>query len=262
MDLYGLLFLLVATSVATLADVISYVPKLSSSVQLNLTSSTFVLDQPQCIFSQQYATNDVWLVVALDSVEPQLTDANLSIPVDYSSFSTNKYYHTLRVSGKTYPCFNESQKYIAVLLVGADVNCTNPFCNSPLTSPGPYRVRFVVLNNKGIIAKTERSELVTLTKEKNSSVIDPLPQRRSGGMIVITCMLSVLLAILLVCLTAALCLRSKGICWSGRFNNEGKWDPVVDNIRHSNMSYKRTESDSFYSRDQYVPWPRKMSAHE
>ncbi|OCT95022.1 uroplakin-3b [Xenopus laevis] len=206
--------ILVAISVVAFADVGSYVPKVTTSIRGNLTFSTFVLEQPQCIFSSNYSTQDIWLVVALDTVEPLLTDTNLSNPVSYSSFPTNKFYHTLRVRGADYPCFNSSERFLALLQVGSDVKCNESFCNGPLTSPGPYRVRFVVLNNTGIVAKTNRSDLIRLPIGINYTTIDTRPLRRSGSMIIITAILSILLAILLACLLAALCSGSKNLCWS------------------------------------------------
>ncbi|KAG8451734.1 hypothetical protein GDO86_003796 [Hymenochirus boettgeri] len=210
---YLKLCLLIATTDVICSDVSTYIPKVAASIQGNVTLSTFVLEQPQCIFTDQYPTEDVWLVVALNSVEPLLTDKDLSTPVSYSSFPTNKFYHTLNVHGFDYPCFNSSVNTLALLQVGSEVNCSNSFCNGPLTSPGPYRVRFVVLNNGVIVAKSNRSDLITLPQAKNASMIDPWPTSRSGGMIVITVILSILLAILLSCLIFALCFGSKNICW-------------------------------------------------
>ncbi|KAE8624897.1 hypothetical protein XENTR_v10006087 [Xenopus tropicalis] len=259
MDQHIKLGLLIATSVVAFADVGSYVPKITTSILGNLTFSTFVLEQPQCIFSSNYPTQDVWLVVALDTVEPFLTDTNLSTPVTYSSFTTNKFYHTLRVRGADYPCFNESAMSLALLQVGADEKCNESFCNGPLTSPGPYRVRFVVLNNTGMVAKTNRSDLIRLPIGINYTTIDTWPLSRSGSMIVITTILSILLAVLLACLLAALCSESKSVCWSAQFE--------ANRFMESEEPGYYTSSSIYRLHNSYAQWdkhiqPQKENARD
>ncbi|XP_018417207.1 PREDICTED: uroplakin-3b-like [Nanorana parkeri] len=221
MDLHLKLGLLLALTTSTIADVPFYVPQITfKPFQGKLTYSTFTLDEPQCIF-QQYNTSTVWLVVALNSAVPNLTEANLSTLANYSSFKKNGYHHIYPKTASKYPCADMAPQPIAVLPVGIESNCTNVnFCNGPLPNPGPYRAKFVVLNNNNTMVNSTRwSEVINLR-----TVMPPpnlVPQGRSAGMIVIVVILSVLTAILLACLIAALVMGSKDICWCHTLDSEG-----------------------------------------
>ncbi|KAM5181335.1 uroplakin-3b-like [Mantella aurantiaca] len=213
----GLLLILVTS---TIADVPFYVPQITyKPFSGKLTSSTFTLDEPQCIF-QQYNTSTVWLVVALDSVVRYLTDANLSNPVNSSSFQKNNYYHIYPRTAASYPCSDNEPKPVAMLPVGPENCANNTSCNSSLTKAGPYRVKFVVLNNNTMVTSTRWSEVINLRTGMNSSILT-FSERRSAGMIVIVVILSVLVAILLACLIAAIAVGSKDICWCHKIDNEG-----------------------------------------
>ncbi|XP_075445942.1 uroplakin-3b [Ascaphus truei] len=248
------LWLLIVTSAVTFADISYYVPQITlKPIPGKLTSSTFVLDQPQCIFNQ-YPTNDVWLVVALKSVVPDLTDAILFDPIPYSSFATKSYYHILRVRGADYPCSNTYGNTVAILQVGSEVPCVEPvFCNAPLPSLGPYRVKFVVLNSTTTETSTRWSEVIILRSGMNSSSLDTWPGRRSAGMIVITTILSVLLAILLACLIAVLILKSKGICWCRTIENK---EVLVQEV----VNVKKYQTHHIYSETQFTNNPKNSAA--
>ncbi|XP_040192815.1 uroplakin-3b-like protein 1 [Rana temporaria] len=222
MDLHLKLGLLLTFVTSTIADVPFYVPEITfKQFPGKLTFSTFTLDEPQCIF-HQYNTSTVWLVVALNSVVPNLTAANLSNPADYSSFTTNKYYHIYNRTAANYPCSDVIPNTLGMMPVGFEENCTNAhFCNGPLNKTGPYRVKFVILNNNTMVTSTRWSELINLRTGMSQSILNPWPQGRSAGMIVIVVILSVLLAILLACLIAALAVGSKDICWCHTIDNEG-----------------------------------------
>ncbi|KAM8977119.1 uncharacterized protein RCH25_039179 [Pelodytes ibericus] len=214
---------LLVTSALSVADVPYYVPHITPKPLLGkLTFSGFVLEQPQCIFNQ-YPSSDIWLVVALNSIIPQLNDTQLATPAPYSSFATNQYYHILKTRGSDYPCSDTYGAMVAMMSVGSEKDCTDiAFCNGLLPLLGSYRVKFVVLdmNSSVLMVGSRWSEVIILQTGKNSSEIDPWPMRRSAGMIIITVILSVLLAILLACLIAALATGSKDICWRRKINNE------------------------------------------
>ncbi|XP_053313285.1 uroplakin-3b-like [Spea bombifrons] len=233
MGLCGNVWLFLGTLALTFADVPYYVPQITTKPLLGkLTLSGFVLEQPQCIFNQ-YSGNDIWLVVALNSVVPKLNYTHLSTPSPYSRFETNKFYHILKTLGSEYPCSDTSVKTAAMLEVGSASSCTNvTFCNGALSKTGPYRVKFVVLSMNGtvMINETRWSDLISLKTGQNPSQIEPWPARRSAGMIIITVILSVLLAVLLACLIAALITRSKDVCWCKEINNEAFVNmEVIDN---------------------------------
>ncbi|KAM9320065.1 uroplakin-3b [Gastrophryne carolinensis] len=199
-----------------------YVPQITfKPFPGKVTYSGFTLDEPQCIF-HQYNESDVWLVVALNSVVPALTAANLGNPVPYSSFQTKNYYHIYTRIASNYLCLDTAPKLNGLISVGNETNCTNVYyCNGPLTKTGPYRVKFVILNNNNtLVTSTRWSEVISLNTGLSPSNLNPWPERRSAGMIVIVVILSVLLAVLLACLIAALAVGSKDICWCHIIDNE------------------------------------------
>ncbi|OCT95023.1 uroplakin-3b [Xenopus laevis] len=257
MDLLGRLLLLIATLAITVADIPYYVPRITTKPILGkLTSSSFVLDQPQCIF-HQYKTSQVWLVVALNRVIPQLSYMELSNPANISSFETNRYYHTLPVIGGDYPCADVSGKLKAMIYVGSDVNCSNPlFCNGPVPSLGTYRVRFVVLNGTGMETGTRWSEVITLRKGIDPSTINTWPTKYSFSMIVITTLLASLLLVLLVCLIVALALGSKDVWWFKNIDLKEKKEPAVSVNKDS--FYRTHPMYSAHNRKPYLTMTKEV----
>ncbi|XP_071992436.1 uroplakin-3b-like [Engystomops pustulosus] len=197
-------WMLVTLSVVA-ADYTYYIPQLvPTSLQGRLTTTTFTLESPKCLFKQM-STNTVWLLVANKIVDT----TKLTIPAPYSSFASNGYYLTLNATESSYNCDNNA----SYIRVGSDTSCSTPnTCNGPLASTGKYIVKFVVLDiNNKIVDETGWSGVITLRQGKASSVIDTWPGRRSGGMIVLTSILSVLLAFILVGLIGAFILGSKHV---------------------------------------------------
>ncbi|XP_054856786.1 uroplakin-3a [Eublepharis macularius] len=80
-------------------------------------------------------------------------------------------------------------------------------CNPPLSEDTSYRFKFVLVDKTSGAMKDQTlwSDPIKTNKLKQSSSIDTWPGRRSGGMIVITSVLSVLMSVLVAAfLTAAL----------------------------------------------------------
>ncbi|XP_063813236.1 uroplakin-3b [Pseudophryne corroboree] len=207
MAFYTQLCLLVTLSAVT-ADLSSYIPQLTNSpIPGRVTATTLALDTPQCLFNQS-STNTVWLIVANSTVAAQLNNTSLAIPVPYSPLISQGYYRTLGKAENTFPCLNSAQ-YIRV---GDDTACSDPSnCNGPLPSPGSYQVKFIVLNSAGMLSdQTSWSGVISLHQGKSSSIIDTWPGGRSGAMIVITSILSILLAAFLACLIGVFIVGRKG----------------------------------------------------
>ncbi|XP_077338328.1 uroplakin-3b-like [Lithobates pipiens] len=240
------LFLAMCAAVYT-QDVSNYTPKLSSETPYNVTYSTFVLEQPSCLFTE-YSTTNVWLVVAKNDAFSQINDAQLSTPVAYTSFINNglNYYHTLPMPAGAYPCSNSS---INVLLIGSQINCSgDAFCNGPLKND-TYRVKFVLLSSTGISNETLWSQKIVVPKQKAFQE-NVEPRGRSGGMIALTSILSVLLAILVISLIAALAVGSRDICWKQTLNyNTGAYGNL-DNLTRGTYKthYENFTSSSFRGR--------------
>ncbi|XP_041881708.1 uroplakin-3b-like protein 1 isoform X1 [Corvus kubaryi] len=207
--MFPLLLLLVPAAHAIAK--LSYKPALTQNPRLEgtTTASTFVLDQPRCIFGS-YDTSDIWLVVALDKAA--FTFNNTAAPgtneTAFQRFPKSvSAYMTLNATLANYPCPKPAED-ITVLRVGSETSCardeTRPTCNGPLPGPGPYRVKFLALQGSEPVAETEWSAPIMLRTAKPASSISTTDSRHSAGMIAITTILSILFAILLAGLVAML----------------------------------------------------------
>ncbi|NXW02558.1 UPK3L protein, partial [Fregetta grallaria] len=190
---------------------IQYIPTLAESPLGGLTTaSTFVLEQPRCVFSKKYDDAVIWLVVAV----PQAV-ANFNNGVEpgtperaFQGFPThNPAYMTLNTTILNYPCPKPPGE-ITVLRVGSETSCAEdemiPTCNGPLPGPGPYRVKFLALNGTEPVAETAWSKLITLRTGTAAGSIPTMDSGHSAGMIALTSILSILFAILLAGLVAML----------------------------------------------------------
>ncbi|XP_062448819.1 uroplakin-3b-like protein 1 [Rhea pennata] len=207
------LLLLLATAPGALGLAnIGYVPTLANrTLEGRITASTFILEQPRCVFGDaQPSTRKIWLVVALDAAAGQF-NASAAAPgtpqLAFQSFPNNTAYATLGTFLANYPCPPRPGD-ITVLRVGSETACrhdpTRPSCNGPLPGPGPYRVKFVTWDESGPQAETYWSEPITLKTAQQADNLPATAGGRSTGMIVLTCVLSILFAILLACLVALL----------------------------------------------------------
>ncbi|NWT81056.1 UPK3B protein, partial [Lanius ludovicianus] len=181
------------------------------------TASTFVLDQPRCVF-EKYGNADIWLVVALDKAASTFnnTDAPGTPETAFQGFPDRvPAYMTLNATLANYPCPKRDGD-ITVLRVGSETSCAQdeerPTCNGPLPGPGPYRVKFLALQGSEPVAETAWSLPITLRTAKSPSSISTTDSRHSAGMIAITTILSILFAILLAGLVAMLVFWGSDSC--------------------------------------------------
>ncbi|NXA99410.1 UPK3L protein, partial [Cnemophilus loriae] len=198
---------------------LEYTPALTQTPELEgvTTASTFVLDQPRCVF-REYGNADIWLVVALD--QAAYTFNNSARPgtpeTAFQDFPDPvRAYMTLNATLANYPCPKPAGD-ITVLRVGSETSCaqnaTRPTCNGPLPGPGPYRVKFLALEGSEPVAETAWSEQIMLRTVKSSSSISTTGSGHSAGMIAITTILSILFAILLAGLVAMLVFWGSDSC--------------------------------------------------
>ncbi|NXT02756.1 UPKL2 protein, partial [Jacana jacana] len=182
----------------------------SSTLGGQTTASTFVLEQPRCVFTELQDDIVIWLVVAL----PEAV-ANFSNTVKpgsprraFQKFPQSTLaYMTLNTTLLNYPC-DKTSRDITVLRVGSETTCAKdelrPTCNGPLPGPGPYQVKFLALNGSKPVAQTNWSDPITLRKAQPSSSIPMRGSKHSSSMIALTTILSILFAILLAGLVAML----------------------------------------------------------
>ncbi|NXS13595.1 UPKL2 protein, partial [Neodrepanis coruscans] len=146
---------------------LSYEPRLAKEPRLEglTTGSTFVLEQPRCVFGD-YNNTDIWLVVALENTTFNNNVKPGTAESAYQRFPDNvTAYMTLNATLANYPC-PKTTKDITVLRVGSETSCaqdvTRYSCNGPLPGPGPYKVKFVALNGSEPVADTKWSSLIML----------------------------------------------------------------------------------------------------
>ncbi|KAM8991718.1 uroplakin-3b-like protein 1 [Ara ararauna] len=191
-----------------------YAPALSNlSLGGLTTASTFVLDQPRCVFPDSLSDAVIWLVVAVPQGVPSFNSTLKPGSQDraYQLFPGRaSAYMTLNTTLLNYPC-PKADGEIAVLRVGTETGCqrdnTRPTCNGPLPGPGPYRVRFVAWDNSGPVAETKWSEPITLKTATPWNSIPRTDRSHSAAMIALTSILTILFATLLAGLVAML------VCW-------------------------------------------------
>ncbi|CAM2103942.1 uroplakin-3b [Caretta caretta] len=211
----GLLLLLTGISAGRVLETVPYTPQITAkSLEGKLTATTFTLDQPICIFDQYVnGTDDIWLVVAFTNATSHFKNPTSKIQIPpYQKLSTALHYMTLKNSIAFYPC--AENRAASVLRVGSDTSCKDDrsleYCNGPLPHPGPYRVKFLILDTNGSKAETRWSQQIMLKQGRKARSIDTWPGRRSGTMVVITSILSSfigILVILFLCTVAYECFK-------------------------------------------------------
>ncbi|KAJ6655795.1 hypothetical protein lerEdw1_004848 [Lerista edwardsae] len=189
----------------------------TQNIEGKITASTFVLDQPLCFFDDSIdSSKGIWLVVAKSDAADDFKNPSSPEELPYQLFpNNNSYYMTLDTGLWNYPCPAPPGE-LTLLRVGAETSCVKdalrPDCNGPLPGPGPYKVKFLAMNEIGATAETRWSKPISLIQAKDYTTIETAPKRRSAGMIVIATILSILFAILLAALIAALVYKYTNIC--------------------------------------------------
>ncbi|XP_069889207.1 uroplakin-3b-like protein 1 isoform X2 [Dipodomys merriami] len=210
------LLLLACVRPGTGVERIGYMPRLlDASLAGQRTQSTFALEQPLDQFNGSRISDldPIWLVVALSNATQNFTDPprieDSPVPADLPHRS---FYLTLRASRERYLGDRPSGQ-LRLLRVGNDTHCSPEklSCNTPLPGPGPYRVKFLVMNDSGPVADTEWSKDIFLPQ---AQAFQAAPGSQSEGTVVIIAILSILLAILLIALLILLihtCCRGEAV---------------------------------------------------
>ncbi|XP_036082135.1 uroplakin-3b-like protein 2 isoform X2 [Rousettus aegyptiacus] len=218
------LLLLTCLQPGTGLESISYVPRLSSGTLAGKrTQSTFTLEQPRGRFGHLNISDfdPIWLVVARSNAARNFAASqrveDTPVPAD---FSQRGYYLTLMANRALY-LGGQPGNQLQVLRVGNDTSCspTTRGCNHPLPGPGPYRVKFLVMSDRGPVAETEWSS-ETLLKQAVALQATPGPQ--GAGAIVIIAILSVLLTVLLTALLTLIIYTCYDTCGSIPISGPGE----------------------------------------
>ncbi|XP_015679791.1 uroplakin-3b [Protobothrops mucrosquamatus] len=213
--------LLIGTTInaAHAEELIDYTPHLTTEeIAGKITASTFTLQQPRCVFYKVVSPSDViWLVVALSTAVKTFKNPSTPEDLPYQFFDTHHVYMTLNTTVSNYPCPEKSEDdEITILRVGTETQCvldlSRPDCNGPLPGPGPYRVKFLVMNSTSVIKESKWSDPIKLIQGKNPDSIIVRPRRRRTETTIIATILPILFAILLAALIAALIYKYSSIC--------------------------------------------------
>ncbi|NXE63587.1 UPK3B protein, partial [Calcarius ornatus] len=187
-----------------------YVPQVPPVALLGrVTATTFALERPRCVFDGHADASDaVWLAVAFANASAAFRNPQCRAEVPpYKELLAARSYMTLETAAAAYSCSAASP---AVLRVGGDTACRDQDrgepCNGPLPSPGPYRVKFLLMGCRGPKAETRWSEPILLRSALSPSSIEPGPAGRGSAPVVIASILASLGAALAAALGA---LRAK-----------------------------------------------------
>ncbi|XP_039705098.1 uroplakin-3b-like protein 2 isoform X7 [Pteropus medius] len=156
---------------------------------------------------------------------------DIPVPAD---FSQRGYYLTLMANRALYQG-GQPGNQLQVLRVGNDTSCspTTRGCNHPLPGPGPYRVKFLVMSDRGSVAETEWSSETHLKQgpapaacgspSRHSAVaLQATPGPQGAGTVVIIAILSVLLTVLLTALLTLLIYTCYNSCGSIPISGPGE----------------------------------------
>ncbi|XP_004620946.1 uroplakin-3b [Sorex araneus] len=205
-------------------ELVSYTPQITAwDLGGKVTASTFSLEQPRCVFDgYARATDTIWLVVAFSNASTGFRNPQTIAGIPAAPrLQTDGHYLTLPMSPELLRCEapQSSGRHIRVLRVGNDPHCPvhpqqPPYCNTPLPSPGPYRVKFLLMDARGTPrAETRWSDPITLNQGRAPDSIDTWPGRRSADMIVISSILPCLAGLLLLAFLAASTVRFSSLWW-------------------------------------------------
>ncbi|XP_019502392.1 PREDICTED: uroplakin-3b-like protein [Hipposideros armiger] len=205
-------------------ECIRYMPQLSNAtLAATLTQTTFTLEQPQGRFSHLNISDfdPIWLVVAHSNAVQNFTAPqrveDTPVPADLPQ---RGYYLTLRANRALY-LSGQPGNQLRVLRVGNDTSCSPKTrgCNHPLPGPGPYRVKFLVMSDRGPLAETQWS---SETRLQQAEAFQATPGPRSAGTVVIIAILSVLLAVLVTTLLTLLIYTCYNTCGSTLISGPGE----------------------------------------
>ncbi|XP_075576238.1 uroplakin-3b-like [Pelecanus crispus] len=194
MELPWVLLVLAGMGAAAGLALLPYVPRVPpAALPGKLTATTFALERPCCIFDRHAnASDSIWLAVAFANASATFRNppSRADVP-PYERLPTTHSYMTLETAAAAYACSAPSP---AILRVGSDTACggqggRDP-CNGPLPSPGPYRVKFLVMGCRGPKAETRWSDPILLRRAGSPSAIDPAPAHRGSDVVVITSILA------------------------------------------------------------------------
>ncbi|XP_060029448.1 uroplakin-3b isoform X2 [Erinaceus europaeus] len=158
-------------------ELVAYTPQITAwDLEGKVTATTFSLEQPRCVLDGHARANDtIWLVVAFSNASTGFRNPQSLADIPASPrLLTHGHYMTLPLALAQLPCEDPVERNggVPVLRVGNDPGCLadlwqlRHYCNAPLPGPGPYRVKFLLMDAKGTPqAETRWSDPITLHRD-------------------------------------------------------------------------------------------------
>ncbi|MBN3289273.1 UPK3B protein, partial [Polypterus senegalus] len=190
MDLY-VWTVLVLLSVVPISDQViqkvPYIPQITSSAYVGrITATTFTLGSPINFFNfaalRCTAGCQVWLAVAQSSTEKN----------NYDNQKINAFSKITSPPNMTFVGIQTT------VTSAPDNILLRVFRPGPLSTGSKFSAKYFVVDTDKIVAETDWSPDISLITPQDPASIDTWFGKRSGGMVVITVILSVLTAILLL----------------------------------------------------------------
>ncbi|XP_069048446.1 uroplakin-3a isoform X1 [Lepisosteus oculatus] len=206
-------FRLVPTTCAT--EALKVKPEAVSPrlLRFNPTQSTVSLAKPLCVFDSVKPTNemmvDVYVVHSLSATLTfetgktyKETNGGTETPYKATSFGIPNCTSPPNPADLSVPQRIDKTLDEYLVRIGSNPTCVGEpeaeaFCNAPLSDGTSYRFKYLLVNGTTTIAETEWSESILTRKALSPDEIDTWIGKRSGGGIVVTVILSLLLCLLL-----------------------------------------------------------------
>ncbi|KAM4038076.1 uroplakin-3a isoform 1-T2 [Anomaloglossus baeobatrachus] len=176
----------------------------SSVCNINPTQNTVTLERPFCFYTKTTPDKVALYVIKDSAVNKVLALTNTIYTTNGGSSGPYVADIIANPDCAETPTTADVNKY--VYRVGSNVNCFNSaYCNGPLANNTAYRFKYAFYDaSNALLMESDWSAPITTKQGVASTNIDTWPGRRSGGMIVITSILSVLTFFVLAGLVAAI----------------------------------------------------------
>ncbi|XP_034296242.1 uncharacterized protein LOC117678866 [Pantherophis guttatus] len=195
----------------------------NSMLLTTFMGTNFIINIPKCVSSSKFKSTTVRVAVAQlpdASTLPGVTDTEQidnirRAPQAQVYFADEFKSVSCRVTREVLVLDLDDSQYELISVIGYQVGTEfcrqtkGPFCNQPLKPSTFYRVNYFFLDDKSVIrAHTDWSTAIQTRNVTNYESADTMFER-SGGMIVITILVSVGGAVLLIALIVAAVLSNK-----------------------------------------------------
>ncbi|XP_018597364.1 uroplakin-3b-like isoform X2 [Scleropages formosus] len=176
-------------------------------------------------------------------------------PTAFTGSNPKNYYLTKVGPLSNYPCVVPPG--VMFFRAGADGNCSTPNCNGALPTGSTVRFKYLLFNSatQALLMETNWSGEVILYSLSNPATIDDSMKRRSGGMIVITSILSVFLALLLLLLIGL-------SIYACRYTPEKEPLPSLGSLRVKKYDTHNVKQPQLYVNQGYVDETKRYASSE